>query len=80
MRSKWKIPYCSNKIIDKLENFKDIKIWHRNSSIIEELKGKTVLVHNGKKLSRISIESNMIGFKLGQFSFTRKLGKIHRKK
>jgi len=39
--------------------------------------GLTFEVYNGKNYNKVYIEEKMIGRKLGEFVFTRKLGKIH---
>jgi small subunit ribosomal protein S19 len=37
-------------------------------------------VYNGRTYNKIYIDEKMVGHKLGEFSFTRKLGRIHEKK
>jgi ribosomal protein S19 len=49
------------------------KIWSRSSVIPETLLGEITLVHNGKEFKRITITRDKIGFKFGEFSFTRKV-------
>jgi ribosomal protein S19 len=41
---------------------------------------KTFAVYNGKEKKLMVIERNMIGRKLGEFVFSRKMGTIHKKK
>ena len=48
-----------------------IKTWSRRSTIIPEMVGLTVAVHNGKKFIPIYISENMVSHKLGEFSPTR---------
>ena len=50
---------------------KIVKTWSRRSTIIPELIGHTLAVHNGKKFIPIYITENMVGHKLGEFSPTR---------
>lgn len=48
-----------------------IRTWSRRSTIIPEMVGLTIAVHNGKKFVPIYITENMVGHKLGEFSPTR---------
>ncbi|HVN81274.1 MAG TPA: 30S ribosomal protein S19 [Terriglobia bacterium] len=56
-----------NKRFDK----KVLKTWSRRSTIIPEMVGHTLAVHNGKKFIPVYITENMVGHKLGEFSPTR---------
>lgn len=53
------------------EKRKVIKTWSRRSTIIPEMVGMTIAVHNGRKFIPVFITENMVGFKLGEFSPTR---------
>ena len=48
-----------------------IKTWSRRSTIIPEMVGVTLAVHNGKKFIPVFVTENMVGHKLGEFSPTR---------
>ncbi|MFZ9982638.1 MAG: 30S ribosomal protein S19, partial [Cyclobacteriaceae bacterium] len=48
-----------------------IKTWSRRSTIIPDLIGFTVAVHNGNKFIPVYVTENMVGHKLGEFSPTR---------
>lgn len=48
-----------------------IRTWSRRSTIIPEMVGLTIAVHNGKKFIPIFITENMVGHKLGEFALTR---------
>jgi small subunit ribosomal protein S19 len=50
---------------------KVIRSWSRRSTISPEMVGHTIAVHNGKKFIPVYITENMVGHKLGEFSFTR---------
>ena len=50
---------------------KVIKTWSRRSTIIPDMIGHTIAVHNGKKFIPVFITENMVGHKLGEFSPTR---------
>ncbi|MFA7693483.1 MAG: 30S ribosomal protein S19 [Candidatus Hydrogenedentes bacterium] len=48
-----------------------IKTWSRRSTIIPDMVGLTVAVHNGKNFIPVFITENMVGHKLGEFAPTR---------
>jgi small subunit ribosomal protein S19 len=48
-----------------------IKTWSRRSTIIPEMVGRTIAVHNGTKFIPVFITENMVGHKLGEFAMTR---------
>jgi len=48
-----------------------IKTWSRRSTIIPEMVGHTIAVHNGKKFIPVYITENMVGHKFGEFAATR---------
>ena len=48
-----------------------IRTWSRRSTVIPEMVGFTLAVHNGKKFIPVFISENMVGHKLGEFSPTR---------
>src|SRR5881392_2440663 len=50
---------------------KVLRTWSRRSTVIPEFVGHTIAVHNGKKFIPVYITENMVGHKLGEFSFTR---------
>src|SRR6476620_4438758 len=50
---------------------KVIRSWSRRSTISPEMVGHTIAVHNGKKFIPVYVTENMVGHKLGEFSFTR---------
>jgi len=50
---------------------KVLRTWSRRSTIVPEMVGHTIAVHNGKKFIPVYITENMVGHKLGEFSFTR---------
>ncbi len=53
------------------EKRKVLKTWSRRSTIIPEMVGMTIAVHNGRKFIPVFITENMVGHKLGEFSPTR---------
>ena len=48
-----------------------IKTWSRRSTVIPEMVGLTLAVHNGKKFIPVFVSENMVGCKLGEFAITR---------
>ena len=48
-----------------------IKTWSRSSTIVPQMVGHTISVHNGKAHIPVFITENMVGHKLGEFSPTR---------
>jgi small subunit ribosomal protein S19 len=48
-----------------------IKTWARSSTIMPEMLGHTIGVHDGRRHVPIFITENMVGHKLGEFAMTR---------
>ncbi|MCL4120477.1 UNVERIFIED_CONTAM: hypothetical protein GTU68_065754 [Idotea baltica] len=65
---------------DKNTKMRPMKTFSRSSVIIKLLIGLDIYVHNGKSFDLITIRDNMVGHKLGEFSFTRVYGNIHNRK
>lgn len=76
-RSLKKGPYVDYRLLKKVlvvvESGKRaaIRTWSRNSMISPEFVGHTFRVHNGRKFIPVYVTENMVGHKLGEFSFTR---------
>jgi small subunit ribosomal protein S19 len=76
-RSLYKGPFINYKLINKIQilnennNKKTIKTWSRASTIIPDMVGHTIAVHNGKQHFPIFISDQMVGHKLGEFVPTR---------
>ena len=81
-RSSKKGPYVDKALFKKVMRMIEsgnkgiIKTWARNSDIPPEFVGFTFAVHNGKDFIPVYITDQMVGHKLGEFSFTRKF-KVH---
>ena len=81
-RSLKKGPFIDDHLIEKIEKInksgekKFIKTWSRRSTIIPDMLGYTIAVHNGRKHIPVFITENMVGHKLGEFAPTR-LFKAH---
>jgi small subunit ribosomal protein S19 len=48
-----------------------IKTWSRRSTVLPQMIGMTIAVHNGNKFIPVYVTDNMVGHKLGEFSQTR---------
>jgi small subunit ribosomal protein S19 len=48
-----------------------IKTWSRRSTIVPDMVGHTIAVHDGRKHVPVYITESMVGHKLGEFSPTR---------
>jgi small subunit ribosomal protein S19 len=57
--------------VRSLKERKVVKTWSRRSTVIPEMVGITIAVHNGRKFIPVFITENMVGHKLGEFSPTR---------
>src|SRR5437868_10171414 len=77
MRSTKKGPFIDGYLLRRVEDLnsrnekKVLRTWSRRSTIIPEMVGHTIAVHNGKKFIPVYVTENMVGHKLGEFSFTR---------
>src|SRR3979490_806305 len=76
-RSLKKGPFVDTHLLEKIEVMnrgaekKVIKTWSRRSTVIPEMVGHTLAVHNGKKFIPVYVTENMVGHKLGEFAPTR---------
>ena len=76
-RSLKKGPFCDQHLLKKVEaavSTKDkrpVKTWSRRSTILPEMIGFTIAVHNGKNHIPVLVNENMVGHKLGEFALTR---------
>ena len=76
-RSTKKGPFIDTHVIAKINGMNErnekkvLRTWSRRSTVVPEMVGHTIAVHNGKKFIPVYITENMVGHKLGEFSFTR---------
>jgi len=76
-RSLKKGPFIADSLLTKIEalNAKGekqvIKTWSRASTILPQMVGHTIAVHNGHQHVPIFISEQMVGHKLGEFALTR---------
>lgn len=77
-RSLKKGPFVDGHLLEKIEQMnrrsekRIIKTWSRRSTVIPEMVGHTLAVHDGRKHVPVFITENMVGHKLGEFVPTRR--------
>ncbi|MCP4645585.1 MAG: 30S ribosomal protein S19 [bacterium] len=76
-RSIKKGPFVDGHLIKKVEHQmrtndkRVIRTWSRRSTVLPEMVGMTMAVHNGMKFVPVFVTENMVGHKLGEFAPTR---------
>lgn len=76
-RSTKKGPFVDAKLMKKVQKVRVsgekavIKTWARSSTIVPDMLGLTLAVHDGRRHVPIFITENMVGHKLGEFVPTR---------
>ena len=76
-RSVWKGPFVDGHLLKKVDELRQsgkntpIKTWSRRSTILPQMVGLTLAVHNGNKFIPVLVTDNMIGHKVGEFAPTR---------
>jgi len=76
-RSVSKGPFVDGHLLDKIRaqiasgDRRVIRTWSRRSTIIPDMVGLTIAVHNGQKFIPVFVTENMVGHKLGEFAPTR---------
>ncbi len=76
-RSLKKGPFVADHLMTKIEKLNArgdkqvIKTWSRASTILPEMIGHTIAVHNGKQHVPVYVTDQMVGHKLGEFAPTR---------
>lgn len=76
-RSTKKGPAIEDKLMKKVDTVirtgqkTVIKTWSRSSTIMPQMVGLTIGVHDGRRHVPIYINENMVGHKLGEFAVTR---------
>jgi len=79
-RSTKKGPFIEESLMKKIKGLKMgdktiIKTWSRDSTIVPEMIGFTIGVHNGKDHVPVLVTEDLVGHKLGEFALTTKFGK-----
>jgi small subunit ribosomal protein S19 len=76
-RSLKKGPFIDDHLAAKVEaaakrgDKRVIKTWSRRSTVIPDMVGLTIAVHDGRKHVPVYISESMVGHKLGEFAPTR---------
>ena len=76
-RSLKKGPFVDDHLLKKVDTQntagerKVIRTWSRRSTIIPDMVGHTIAVHDGRKHVPVFISESMVGHKLGEFAPTR---------
>lgn len=76
-RSLKKGPYIDEKLMKKIDAMNEsgekrvIRSWARASTIVPEMVGHTIAIHDGRKHVPVYITEEMVGHKLGEFAPTR---------
>lgn len=76
-RSLKKGPYVDPSLLAEVEAMnrtgerRVIRTWSRRSTIVPEMVGHTIAVHDGRKHVPVYITEEMVGHKLGEFAPTR---------
>lgn len=76
-RSLKKGPYCETTLLEKIDNMNEtgqkrvIKTWSRRSTIMPQMIGHTLAVHDGRRHVPVYVTEDMVGMKLGEFAPTR---------
>ena len=83
-RSLKKGPFVDDHLLKKVDAQNDkstknvIKTWSRRSTIIPDMLGHTIAVHDGRKHVPVFVTEGMVGHKLGEFAPTRTFGATSR--
>ncbi|MFZ0492196.1 MAG: 30S ribosomal protein S19 [Acidimicrobiia bacterium] len=76
-RSLSKGPFIDEHLLKKVEELnrkgekRVIRTWSRRSTVIPEMVGHTIAVHDGRKHVPVYVTEAMVGHKLGEFAPTR---------
>ena len=76
-RSLKKGPFIDDHLLRKVQAMQEgqnrqlLKTWSRRSTVIPDMVGLTIAVHNGRKFIPVFVTENMVGHKLGEFAPTR---------
>lgn len=76
-RSIKKGPFVDTHLLKKVEEARaknsksPVKTWSRRSTILPEMVGLTIAVHNGRQHVPVLVTENMVGHKFGEFALTR---------
>ncbi|MFB3788789.1 MAG: 30S ribosomal protein S19 [bacterium] len=58
-------------VMNERNEKKVVRTWSRDCTVVPDMIGHTIAVHNGRKFVPVFLTENMVGHKLGEFSPTR---------
>ena len=76
-RSSKKGPWVEDRLMERIEQMNSsgsktmIRTWSRTSTIVPDMVGHTIAVHDGRKHVPVFVSESMVGHKLGEFAPTR---------
>ena len=76
-RSLKKGPFVDEHLLKKVDALNEtgekkvVKTWSRRSTIIPDMVGHTLAVHDGRKHVPVDVTASLVGHKLGEFAPTR---------
>jgi len=76
-RSSKKGPFVDPRLLRRVETLNRsgekavLRTWSRASTVVPDMIGHTIAVHDGRRHVPIFVSENMVGHKLGEFAFTR---------
>jgi small subunit ribosomal protein S19 len=76
-RSTKKGPFIDEKLLKRVEAVQRsgtrtvLRTWSRASTIMPQMVGLTIAVHNGRRHVPVFVTENMVGHRLGEFALTR---------
>lgn len=76
-RSAKKGPFIEERLLQRVEAAQRsgarsiIRTWSRSSTVMPQMVGLTIAVHDGRRHVTVYVTENMVGHKLGEFAPTR---------
>ena len=76
-RSSKKGPFVEERLMKRIEDMNTsgskrmIRTWSRSSTVVPDMVGHTIAVHDGRKHVPVFVSEQMVGHKLGEFAPTR---------
>ena len=76
-RSSKKGPFVQERLMTRIESMnaanekRMIRTWSRTTTVLPEMVGHTIAVHDGRKHVPVFVSESMVGHKLGEFAPTR---------
>ena len=70
-------PFVDDHLMAKVEDMnrrgdkRILRTWSRRSTVVPEMVGHTIAVHDGRKHVPVFVSESMVGHKLGEFAPTR---------